>query len=278
MRWVYRLALTLAVIAPLHAPAFAAEPEAPAVLIGATEAIRIAIQNRLSAKFTAASNARKSEQGALVEFYSAPEHHLLWVDDKELTDRGKMVMAEIAKADDYGLRASDYALPKPDTFDASDPKATDWLADAEIKISFAVLGYANDARGGRINPSRLSENLDPSLALPNPSEVIESIAFRSDPAAYLRSFQPDQPQFEALRQKLLELRAATRRAQMINPPSSSRTDLCSRWACSTSKSSCFASASMCPPTHTPKKTHSMLRWSKSWSDSRMPTASFPMAW
>jgi murein L,D-transpeptidase YcbB/YkuD len=278
MRWVYRLALTLAVIAPLHAPAFAAEPEAPAVLIGATEAIRIAIQNRLSAKFTAASNARKSEQGALVEFYSAPEHHLLWVDDKGLTDRGKMVMAEIAKADDYGLRASDYALPKPDTFDASDPKATDWLADAEIKISFAVLGYANDARGGRINPSRLSENLDPSLALPNPSEVIESIAFRSDPAAYLRSFQPDQPQFEALRQKLLELRAATRRAQMINPPSSSRTDLCSRWACSTSKSSCFASASMCPPTHTPKKTHSMLRWSKSWSDSRMPTASFPMAW
>jgi len=158
MRWVYRLALTLAVIAPLHAPAFAAEPEAPAVLIGATEAIRIAIQNRLSAKFTAASNARKSEQGALVEFYSAPEHHLLWVDDKELTDRGKMVMAEIAKADDYGLRASDYALPKPDTFDASDPKATDWLADAEIKISFAVLGYANDARGGRINPSRLARS------------------------------------------------------------------------------------------------------------------------
>ncbi|HEX2380315.1 MAG TPA: hypothetical protein VHI74_06230, partial [Methyloceanibacter sp.] len=192
MRRVYHLALTLAVIAPLHAPAFAAEPDAPAVLIGPTEAIRIAIQNRLSAKFTAASNARKSEQGALVEFYSAPEQHLLWVDDKGLTDRGRAVIAEIAKADDYGLRASDYALPKPDTFDASDPKATDWLADAEIKISFAVLGYANDARGGRINPNRLSENLDPSLALPNPSEVIESIAIRSDPAAYLRSFQPDQ--------------------------------------------------------------------------------------
>jgi murein L,D-transpeptidase YcbB/YkuD len=36
--------------------------------------------------------------------------------------------------------------------------------------------------------------------------VIESIAIRSDPAAYLRSFQPDQPQFEVLRQKLIELR------------------------------------------------------------------------
>ena len=36
--------------------------------------------------------------------------------------------------------------------------------------------------------------------------MLESIAIRSDPGAYLKSFQPDQPQFEALRQKLLELR------------------------------------------------------------------------
>ncbi len=75
-----------------------------------------------------------------------------------------------------------------------------------MKVSYAVLDYAKDARGGRIEPLRLSKNLDPTLALPNPSEVIESIAIRSDPAAYLRSFQPDQPQFEALRQKLIELR------------------------------------------------------------------------
>ena len=69
-----------------------------------------------------------------------------------------------------------------------------------------MLDYAKDARGGRIEPVRLSKNLDPSLALPDPAEVLASIAIRSDPAAYLRSFQPDQPQFEALRQKLLELR------------------------------------------------------------------------
>jgi murein L,D-transpeptidase YcbB/YkuD len=206
MRPIYRVAFTLALIAPLSGPALAVEPDAPGALITPSEAIRLAVQTRLSAKFTAATDARKSEQGALVEYYSVPEQHLLWVDDKGLNDRGKAVMEEIAKADDYGLRASDYVLPKPDTFDAADPKAADWLADAEIKISFAVLGYANDARGGRIQPQRLSENLDPSLALPKPSEVIESIAIRSEPAAYLRSFQPDQPQFEALRQKLIELR------------------------------------------------------------------------
>ncbi len=178
----------------------------PKPSITRTEAIRIAVQTRLSAKFTATTDAKKSEQGALVEYYAVPDQRLLWVDENGLTERGKAVMAEIEKADEYGLRASDYALPSADGFNSSDANATDWLADAEIKISFAVLGYARDARGGRIEPARLSPNLDPELALPNPSEVIESIAIRSDPAAYLRSFQPDQPQFEVLRQKLIELR------------------------------------------------------------------------
>jgi murein L,D-transpeptidase YcbB/YkuD len=206
MRPIFRVALTLLLAAPLSVPAFAAEPDAPQALITPSEAIRIAVQNRLSAKFTATTDHKKDEQGALVEYYAVPDQHPLWVDEKGLTDRGKAVMAEIEKADEYGLRASDYALPTPDSFNASDANATDWLADAEIKISYAALDYARDARGGRIEPERISPNLDPELALPNPSEVIESIAIRSDPGAYLRSFQPDQPQFEALRQKLLELR------------------------------------------------------------------------
>jgi L,D-transpeptidase YcbB len=206
MSFICRVALTLLLAASMSGPGVAAEPDSPEALITRTEEIRIAVQQRLAAKFTTATETKKSEQGALVEFYAAPEQRLLWVDESGVNDRGKAVIAEIEKADDYGLRASDYALPARDTFNAAAADAAAWLAEAEIKISYAVLGYARDARGGRIEPQRLSRNLDPSLALPNPSEVIESIAFRSDPAAYLRSFQPDQPGFEALRQKLLELR------------------------------------------------------------------------
>ena len=206
MSFICRAALTLLLAASMSGPGVAAEPDSPEALITRTEEIRIAVQQRLAAKFTTATETKKSEQGALVEFYAAPEQRLLWVDESGVNDRGKAVIAEIEKADDYGLRASDYALPARDTFNAAAADAAAWLAEAEIKISYAVLGYARDARGGRIEPRRLSRNLDPSLALPNPSEVIESIAFRSDPAAYLRSFQPDQPGFEALRQKLLELR------------------------------------------------------------------------
>jgi L,D-transpeptidase YcbB len=197
------IALGLIIAASFSLPGFAAEPDGPATLVTKTEAVRIAVQGKLSPK---SPTARKTDQAALVEYYAVPDQPLLWVDENGLNERAKLAMSEIAKADDYGLRASDYALPKAEEFKAADAKAADWLADAEVKISYAVLDYANDARGGRLDPQRLSENLDPNLALPDPSEVIGSIAFRSDPGAYLRSFQPDQPQFEALRQKLLEAR------------------------------------------------------------------------
>jgi L,D-transpeptidase YcbB len=200
-----RITLGLLMAASFGTPVFAAEPDGPAALITTTEAVRITAQGLLAAK--SSGDARHElQRDALIEYYSVPDQKLLWVDDSGLTERAKMVMAEIGKADDYGLRATDYALPDPASLSSSGSNSMDRLADAEVKVSYAVLNYAKDARGGRLDPLRVSKNLDPSLALPNPAEVIESIAIRSDPAAYLRSFQPDQPQFDALRQKLLALR------------------------------------------------------------------------
>ena len=114
-------------------PALAVEPDAPQALITRAEAIRIAVQASLSAKFTTTTQAKKAEQGALVEYYAVPDQRLLWVDENGLTERGKAVIAEIEQADDYGLRAADYALPNPAELTASDADATEWLADAEIR-------------------------------------------------------------------------------------------------------------------------------------------------
>jgi murein L,D-transpeptidase YcbB/YkuD len=199
------IALGLLMAAAVSLPGYAAEPDGPGSLIDKTEAVRIGVQGLLSPG-SGDTATRKAQKNALIEYYLVPDQPMLWVNETGLTERAKLVMAEIGKADDYGLRASDYPLPDAAGFNASDPRAREWLANAEVKISYAVLDYSKDARGGRIEPLRLSKNLDPSLALPDPSEVLASIAIRSDPAAYLRSFQPDQPQFEALRQKLIEFR------------------------------------------------------------------------
>ena len=150
------LGLLVAGVFSLHG--YAAEPDGPASLINAKEALRIDVQDLLAAK-AGGPAARKAQRDALINYYLVPDQNLLWVDENGLTERAKLVMAEIAKADDYGLRASDYALPDPAGFNASDPKARDWLADAEVKVSYAVLDYAKDARGGRIEPLRVSKNL-----------------------------------------------------------------------------------------------------------------------
>jgi L,D-transpeptidase YcbB len=204
MRPVYGVVLTLWLAGPLSTPTKAAEPDATEALINRAEAVRIAVQNQLSGKFSDTTEHEQNDTGALVEYYS--EHALLWVDEKGLTNRGKSMVAEVRKADDYGLRASDYDLPNVASLGAQGTNVIEALADAEIKISYALLDYTHDARGGRIEPAQLSPNLDPTLALPDPLEVIESIAYRADPAAYLRSFQPAHPRFEMLRDKLIELR------------------------------------------------------------------------
>ena len=172
-----------------------------------TDTVRAAVKDRLS-RLTSTGERQKREQGTLVEYYSDSKKLLLWVDDHGLTDRAQSVIGEIAKADEYGLQAADYELPNLDGLGRN--SENDSLADAELKISLAVLRYTQDARGGRLTPARLTKNLDPTPGLPDPLQVMESIAVRGDPAAYLRSFQPSHPQFEALRQELLVLRSEAR--------------------------------------------------------------------
>jgi murein L,D-transpeptidase YcbB/YkuD len=144
MQLGYHAALALIATASLSMPGFAAEPDGPASLIARTESVRIAVEDRLQARFSP-SSAREAEQDALVQYYAVSDQDLLWVDENGLTQRGKAVIAEIKQADDYGLRASDYALPNPNGFNAYDTKANGWLADAD-QISYAVLDYAR-ARG-----------------------------------------------------------------------------------------------------------------------------------
>ncbi len=118
-------------------PAVAEEPDALGPKINRREAVRIAVQEQL-AKLTSISETPKREQEALVEYYSVPAQPLLWVDENGLTNRATAVMQEIARADDYGLRSTDYQLPEPEGFNIGDSGAVDWLAEAEIKIDFAV--------------------------------------------------------------------------------------------------------------------------------------------
>jgi murein L,D-transpeptidase YcbB/YkuD len=142
---------------------------------------------------------------AATAFYDAHGGPLLWVTESGISERGNAVIAEIRKADDWGLRARDFALPQLPA-GAITPEAA---AAAEMQLTLAVLKYARYARGGRFSdPSNISKLLDYNPPVRRPGDILTDIAASDTPDTYLRSLHPQHEQFEALRRQLLKLRGS----------------------------------------------------------------------
>ncbi len=87
-----------------------------------------------------------ADRAAVAAFY-AERTALMWVTADGFTPRAEHAMAEIAKADDWGLDARAFELPQ------LGDKSQAALADAEIKLSLAVLNMpASPAADGSILP------------------------------------------------------------------------------------------------------------------------------
>jgi murein L,D-transpeptidase YcbB/YkuD len=203
----------------------AATPETspvPTPTATADDPVLGAVRTKLVAAEAADDEREKMDQAALTEFYAARHGEGLWVTASGLKPEAKTLATEIENANAYGLDASAFKLPKLENgnLTATD---TDALADAEIQYSTAALLYARYARGGRIpDPSEmLTSEFDRRPQWIEPATVINALANTHEPDAYLRSLQPQHPQFEKLRQiyvtmlpkdgKLTKLSAAAKR-------------------------------------------------------------------
>ncbi len=150
----------------------------------------------------AVKGLNQDEGSALVAFYDGLNGPAIWVSESGFTAKGKVVVAEIGKADDWGLPAADFKVPQL----AAGTLTPEAAADAEIELAKAVLKYARYARGGRINPANISVLMDVSPPLLAPKAVLTEIAAANAPDAYLRGLNPKHEQFERLRQALLKAR------------------------------------------------------------------------
>ena len=151
------------------------------------------------------SRDNADDLAAMTAFYNAPAGALIWVTDSGFSDKARAAIDEVRRADDWGLSSSDFTLPEPTSAQAS-PQAA---AEAEIKLTLAVLKYARYARGGRIrDPSRISTLLDHTPPVHPPALVLAGVAATDAADAYLRALHPKHGQFERLRQLLLKLRNA----------------------------------------------------------------------
>ena len=151
------------------------------------------------------SRDNADDLAAMTAFYNAPAGALIWVTESGLSDKARAVIDEVRRADDWGLRSGDFTLPELAPAQTS-PQAA---AEAEIKLTLAVLKYARYARGGRIrDPSRISKLFDHTPPVHPPALVLAGLAATEAPDAYLRALHPKHGQFERLRQLLLKLRGA----------------------------------------------------------------------
>jgi len=145
--------------------------------------------------------ARKADREGVDAFYKARDYKPLWVSHGVADDRAQAAIAYLAQVDSVGLDPTDY--PAPDFKSAT---TADALAAAEIKFTNSVLTYARQAQIGRINFTRVGADIQFELVAPQPEKVLAKLADASDVAAALDSYNPPQPEFKALKEKLAELR------------------------------------------------------------------------
>lgn len=217
MRMIFRICLVLPVLMAASA-AQAIEPDAPDRLIDHDEAVGIVVRQTLDGEAPASTEYGRHVQKSLAGFYSARASRPLWVTRDGLNARAKAAIAEIERADQYGLEPKKFKLPTlaAGTDHANPPTAE--LARAELMLSHAVLTYAWHAKGGRVDPRKLSRNLDRGPTPPDPGEVMVAMASADDAAAFLRGLHPKHAQFEKLRQKYNALRRGRSANERITIP------------------------------------------------------------
>jgi len=153
----------------------------------------------------------KDDVNAIATFYASVTDHAVWTTKDGFTQAANDALAEIAKADDWGLRVTDFELPALVGRSFTDAA----LAESELKVAIALLKYARFARGGRFDPSSISRLFDQTPEIAEPLSVLRSLSQSRDIAADLRGYHPKHPQFERLRQALLDLRRAETEAAAI---------------------------------------------------------------
>lgn len=127
----------------------------------------------------------------------------LWREDGRWTEAAKAARARLARAAEDALDLSALALPSLDEGSAAA------VADQDVALSAAIVAYARQASGARVDPARLSRLVTARPKIPEAGDILSAVgAAGAGAGERLAAFNPPSPQYRALRDKLAELRQA----------------------------------------------------------------------
>jgi L,D-transpeptidase YcbB len=188
--------------APAAAPASPAEnAETPAPVVADANA-PIATQLRELANGKFDRIVGKKDKPAFDAYYAAHGYAPVWITDGQFNERAKAAVAYLGQVDADGLDPADYPAPNISAA-TTDPAA---LAEAEIRLSASVATYAHHAATGRVHWSRVSNDILYETKAPTPAEVLSAVVDSKDVAATLAGYEPQAPNYLALKAKLADLR------------------------------------------------------------------------
>jgi L,D-transpeptidase YcbB len=125
----------------------------------------------------------------------------IWTESGQLNAAGRSLLARLNHADEDGLSLRGLDLPE----DTRAAFSREREVDVEIGLSTAAVVYALEASGARILPRSISPEATPKIAVVDPLAALTDLAVAPDPGERLQDFNPPQPGYRNLREKLADL-------------------------------------------------------------------------
>ncbi len=148
---------------------------------------------------------RRALRAKLASAYAARQFAPFWMDENGWREAAASAISRLRAANEDGLDLRGLTIPST---------GTDASAASELALSEAVALYAHQARGGRLQPERLSRLIGAKTVLPDPAQSVADVAGANERAGEtLQNFNPPHYGYQQLREKLVELR--TNRAGLL---------------------------------------------------------------
>ncbi len=171
-----------------------------ALLTDRQRALALALDDWTAAPEAARDPQRRALRSKIAKSYVAGGFTPYWSDDAGWREGAASAAARLRLASEDGLDLHGLAIPAPEK-DSAD-------VARELALSEAVATYAHQARGGRLQPDRISRLIGAHPTLADPSRAVADVAAAGYRAGEtLQGFNPPQYGYQQLREKLVELRA-----------------------------------------------------------------------
>jgi murein L,D-transpeptidase YcbB/YkuD len=178
-----------------------AKPIQPAEDIAVSEELRRLIETKLQQYVP-----RRQDRAGVEAFYRKRDFAPLWVSAGKPLPRVQQALDFLHDVAADGLDPEDYPTPR---FADANPSR---LAADELALTNSVVTFVRHASTGRAAFTRISGSIYFDLKAPDPEQVLEKIAAGSDLRNILDSFNPQQPQYKALKAALALARHSQRAA------------------------------------------------------------------